>query len=99
MPEIRKMQVISTKHISKETADWLESIDFRVEGPSGGPNSYGWVLYAHEEPISLGRPGEPNGELPADLFACMTAARRNGCDFIKLDSDGPHVDGLESWDW
>jgi len=56
---------------------------------SANPIDYGFLLYAHDE-----RPEDA----PDDIWAICQAARRNGCDYVKLDSDAEPLEGLTLYD-
>jgi len=94
--EIHKMLVISTGHVSKETAKLLEGEAF--EDSHELPltftwGDYGWLIYAQADPQ------EPEG-FPADLQACMDFSKKHGCQWLRLDCDGEPADGLKYFgDW
>lgn len=94
--EIRKLLVLSTSHVTKATADLLNSTDAATEWPGcGGPyGEYGWMFYCSEE-----NNGEGDRHIPDELFAVMQFARANGCDNVLLDRDSDPVDGLPTWEW
>lgn len=94
--EIRKLLVLSTSHVTKATADLLNSTDAVTSWPwCGGPyGEYGWMFYCAEE-----NNGEGDRHIPDDLFAVMQFARANGCDNVLLDRDSEPVDGLPTWEW
>jgi hypothetical protein len=86
--EITKALCLSTAHIKPETAKWLDggSLPFTV-----WRSDYGWFMYAG--------PDRDREGFPADLSACLDAAAEAECDFLRLDGDGPEVDGLETFEW
>lgn len=93
--EISKMLTISTKHITPE-AD--ESIlyayyddDKDVSAHVYTKDNYGWFVYIDED-----FENKTNLECLKD---CMRFARKNGCDLLCLDCDGPVVDGLPVYEW
>lgn len=100
--EIRTLDVISTSHVSKETADWLNEqgeiaaayYQDRIE-PSIhiGATIYGWVIYADEEPENLRR------HIPDDLIDVMKFVRAEGHEYVMLDRDGEVAEGLPTFDW
>lgn len=85
--EITKMLTISTAHISEETNQLL--LDEEVDVTCFGLDEYGWLI------LSYG----PEENLPEDLAACLKFADDHGCAWLRLDSDGMIVDGLEVFDW
>ena len=93
--EIAKMLIISTAHVSQETAKLLEGGDYKdvSELPLMFTwGDYGWLIWADCEPE------EENG-FPDDLQRCMDFSSKNGCAWLRLDCDGDQVDGLEYFDW
>ena len=57
-------------------------------GPCGGPTAYGWFMYAHDDNTCEPSPEHaPEGEYPADLWACMKKANEMGADYIMFDCD------------
>lgn len=105
MPKIEKFLVLSTGHLKKETANWLNQIiledarfvsgmsDERIEnGPAvAGYAEFGYFLYCDEEAQHRG--------WPEDLVAVMKIARRQGTEYLLLDRDAAHIEELESHDW
>lgn len=94
--EKRQLLVLSTAHISKATADWLDSRDPKTDWPfcGGHYGEYGWTFYCHESNV-----GDDDHHIPDDLFALMVFARGRGCDNLLLDRDGEEVEGLPTFDW
>jgi hypothetical protein len=94
-PEIRRFVVISTGHVSPETAAHLEStpsLDWPTIG--GRYSEYGWFMYASD---INDMPGDL--AIPDDLFAVMTWARSQGVEHILFDRDADAIDGLPWFDW
>lgn len=97
--EMRRLMVLSTAHISEETANYLNLIEANsvAEWPATGGvygENDGWFFYCHEE-----NNGEGHRHIPDDLFEVMKYARLHGCDNLLLDNDGPRVDALPQWEW
>jgi hypothetical protein len=95
---LRAFLDLSTGHLSPETRAWMEEAagQERAAGQCHGPHwvaatPYGWFLYADEEP-------KPE-DYPADLIACMVAARKRGAEYILFDSDADRGDGLAELPW
>lgn len=94
--EIAPMLVLSTAHLTRETSDWLESIDWVKEGPAGGPYlDYGFFSYVHDDNACFpSAPHAPEGEFPADLWAIYEFACARGCSYVLIDRDADTIDGL-----
>lgn len=86
---VEKYLDISTGHISKDTADWLDT-DPRgiIMHPKG---EYGWFVYAMQE--------ELDDDVPLDLVKVLVYAKSIGCVWVILDADGELIDELETFDW
>lgn len=82
--------LVSTDHVSKATAVILD-----VGAPdlpmSCYPLEYGWR-------VPTGAPTEHEPEIPSDLWQVMQVAKRSACAWIRLDCDGPFIDGLDCFD-
>ena len=88
--EIHKMMVMSTGHISKETATLLDLDKAGIVVYKKG--EYGWFLVVTdwqdaEEPI------------PIDLEKCLAYAELHGCAWLCLDCDGPMLPDLPQYTW
>lgn len=99
--EIHRTAFISTAHLSIQTRNWLEALDWDKEGPAGGPITYGWFSYCHDDNIcSPSAAHAPAGEYPADLWACyeFMRAQSDPIHYVRFDSDANTVDGLPEYD-
>jgi hypothetical protein len=97
MAEIRKLLILSTGHVSKETADLLNGHNSTWPCVGGPYSEHGWFVYCHEEQGSL---EVPRDFIPDDLFAVMTYAReKHGAHNVLLDCDGDRVDDLPYYEW
>jgi hypothetical protein len=95
--EITKALCLSTAHISEKTANKLDSTFHQ------GLRPLEISLWHHRE-FGYFMPAYPGAEpdshdLPEDLMACLKLAHMNGCEFLRLDSDGPTVEELPTYDW
>ena len=97
--EVYTVIVISTGHVTKETAELLnveaanclEPDKLSTFMPMTLPwSTYGWLVYAEAEPAAH--------ETPADLQACMSYAMERGHSYLRFDCDGDQVDGLPFFD-
>lgn len=89
--EIESIIVLSTAHITQETAEAfeLEHLPFTV-----WKCEYGFVVSARNFETDQFKPS-----IPEDLAAVQVLARDNGCRYIMLDRDGPTVEELSTFDW
>lgn len=107
--EIEKMLVLSTGHVSEETAnrlprghadmagdDFNESDDIPEWGPAFA-RAEGW-LFRVPRMADNGEPDDLPGT-PEDLARVFMFARENGCDWVMLDCDGPQVNTLPFHEW
>lgn len=102
--DVRSYLDLSTAHLKPATRAWLDAIDWANEGPSGGAHAWGWNIYAHDvNDIGAGLKtplpaGTPEGEYPADLWACFEKARELGCTRLHFDCDAEASDELPCYD-
>ena len=94
-PEIHRLVVLSTSHVSEATAKLLDDTKADEWPCVGGPYAYyGWFVYAHEENL-----GEGTDAIPDDLFSVMSWARKHQFKYILFDCDALEVEGLPVDDW
>jgi hypothetical protein len=93
---VLQIPVVSTCHISKATAEWLEGVaglsgaDFPYVGHYGG----GFFVSVPSDVDAV------VGEEPEDLSPLWKWARENDYDWIRLDGEvGDVIDGLPTYDW
>lgn len=53
---------------------------------------YGWLIYVSQFPLL-------NANISPELQHLLEAARAQGCTFLRLDRDGPVIDGLPTFEW
>lgn len=83
---IEQMYVISTAHITQETA---EALDGELgERLTMNPSEYGWMILV-----------DVDDDLPLDLKQCMREAERRKCKWLLLDRDGPKEYNLTQYEW
>lgn len=87
-PEIQQMLVLSTAHVTEETATMLDRAEANFV--RYGKAEYGWFI-----PIL----DDPQPDMPADLQACVAYAKTHGCTWIMFDCDALTVDDLPTYDW
>lgn len=93
---IGKYQLLSTAHLSMNTARLLDSWcnGHAHEAPTTiARNAHGWFLSTRSMSADRER------ALPADLMAAILFARRRGIDLLHFDCDGPTLPQLLVHDW
>ena len=91
MTHVRRFLDLSTAHLALEDRTCL--IGAAQAGVRGevccGAMPYGWFVYAHDE-----RP-----DIADTLWALMVEARRQGCEYLLFDADGPALPDFPCFDW
>lgn len=87
--DIAKIMTISTAHIKSDTI--LRSHNSNVTIFSKG--MYGWFVYVPEYDI------RECGTCPNELLDVLDYAREEGCTWLLLDSDGPIINELPTYEW
>lgn len=87
--QIETIYTVSTAHITKETAEWLDTdpedlVVYRKE-------DYGWF-------IAVGGIDDLIG-IPGDLVFLIGAAIGADCDWLQIDRDVKVTDGLLTFEW
>lgn len=85
---IEKYLGLSTGHVCKKTAAWLDWNPDIIMYPKG---EYGWFVYAASE--------EYDKSVPKDLLKVIKFAKEQGCVWIMLDCDGETIKGLKKYNW
>lgn len=88
---IEKFLVLSTSHVSEQTAEKLNT-DLNHFPCWGGQIDYEWWVCVEEL-------GNDQVVLPDDLKACMHFAGQQGCTWIRFDCDEPAITELPQYDW
>lgn len=111
-PEIQSLMTLSTAHVSIPTIALLQeatrSVNARLDdagiavyakaqacGTPDAPNNecYGWFVY-----LPRVIPAVSKSDLPTDLLGVLQYAQNHGCQVLCLDSDGPIVSTLKTYD-
>jgi hypothetical protein len=93
--EERRLLVLSTAHLSEETAKWLTETPCDQWNFTGGLYSeYGFFVYAIDDD-----PAGSSCKIQKDLQDVMKWARRRGFNNILFDRDAEQVVGLRTWEW
>jgi len=90
--EIHKTLVISTVHIEESDLDVIANdlISYELD-------EYGWLIYVnleHANDILFTEYAVSDA-----LISAIKLAQNNDCLYLRLDRDGPEVDGLSKFDW
>lgn len=83
---------ISTGHLRSETCEHFEL----VEGIAVTGTAAGWLACVPE--CDTAGP-DHDYDWPSELLPILEFARRNRCDRILFDADGPFYRHLDRWDW
>lgn len=89
--EVHAMMVLSTAHISQETATAMEAQDLPF---TCFANEYGFVVSTLNFATDRFEPS-----IPDDLAKVQAYARERGAAYIMLDRDGPTVERLPEYEW
>lgn len=82
---VESMLVASTAHVTESTCNgFLHTFPGAYE-----KGEYGWVIYADG----------PRDNCPADLAACLDAAKAKGCEWLMLDRDADAIEELPIFEW
>lgn len=90
-----KLLNVSTKHISKETANFLAEQGLKAANDEpteihAGSHPFGWFVYCHDDELD---------QYPSDLSNLLIWARKvHGAEYINLDCDGEEHD-ITEYDW
>lgn len=91
--EISKMLTLSTAHIKKSTADFLNDSD-GTGLISYMKKEFGWFIYLNTEYIK-----EIASSIPEDLERVIKFAQDNDCLWLCLDRDGNLIKELPAYEW
>lgn len=90
--EIDRMLVMSTGHITLETSLALDGVGGHCMPATIPWTSYGWLIWVDEAWIGT-------TETHLELATLLKIARASGCKWLRLDCDGPEMDGIPTFDW
>jgi hypothetical protein len=101
--EIDKTLVLSTAHVTPETAailnEGIESQGPMISGHVADWSDYGWVMWCGGETDPKIETEDNEGLLPADVHGALMFARKHGCQYVRFDCDADTVDDLPTWEW
>ena len=97
--EIEKYLVVSTGHITEEDMDRLDE-----EADDGSGESLVVLVYDEGVIVFVGTKEDmakraENRGFGEGLQKMLSLARKNDCQHLRLDSDGPTLEGYEVYDW
>lgn len=93
--EISKMLTMSTAHIKKSTAEWLQNEWQQCSSLAVYKKGvYGWFVFVSNADVE-----DETANIPEDLVCVINAAKKAGCDWLCLDSDGEKIDDLPEFKW
>lgn len=90
--EFEKNLIVSTGHITESEMNKLGSGETSL---ACYENEYFTLVYVGE--IHVGNP--PGDDMTPELKKLINLARKNGCQYLKLNRDGPVLEGLKTYDW
>ena len=94
-PETRKLWVLSTAHLKKETAQAHNQYD---EASALWPLPYGYITWAWDTEDQ-----STKSCIPEDLLEVLrflkTHHNASEGDYFRFDCDGPTVPGLKTYTW
>ncbi|MFC0205326.1 DUF5983 family protein [Novosphingobium soli] len=89
--ELATMLVLSTAHMSMTTAgDWIA----RCPWACFEKGDYGWFMYVCDDASIT-----EAHDIPLEIRSAIHVARRERCEWIMWDCDGPILDELPEYDW
>ena len=103
--EIEKLAVVSTAHVSEDTANKLPATALDLAGRPDLPALPWWPAFVRDEGWLFYLYGyqdefEYKYELaPKDLKDVLQYVRNSGCMWCLFDCDGTKVDGLFTYEW
>jgi hypothetical protein len=93
IPNVRRYLDVSTAHV---TPGDMKLLNERNPIIICYPYAYGaWV---HVYDVDIEQDLKDSGHSPA-VWQLLQLARQHDCDWIKLDADADHVDGLPNYEW
>ncbi|WP_103727305.1 hypothetical protein [Novosphingobium sp. HII-3] len=89
--ELAKMLVLSTSHMSPQTAQqWVPTCPWACFNKGG----YGWFMYVCDDCAIT-----EAEDVPLEIRSAVHVAKREGCQWIMWDCDGPVLEELPEYDW
>jgi hypothetical protein len=85
--EIDRMLTCCSSHVTQEDSEILEIPNGELVSH---PYEYGWLVWT-------GNGFRP--ELSEAANKLLDFARKHGCEWLRIDGDGPTIDNLETFSW
>lgn len=92
--DIQKYFVVSTAHITKEENDDLINAPHTDSPLCVHSNEYHHVIAIPQEDLD-----DFEDSVSGNILNLLKIAKKNGCDYLKLDCDGFVYDDLPKFDW
>ena len=94
IPEIHRMMVLSTAHITSRTNKMLFTDLINDAGDDIAVDAYehGWHIVLMNEMSDA-------SYLTPSLKACVRYARSHNCTHLRIDQDGPVLNHLPAYNW
>lgn len=96
-PEIRKVLVCSTSHVTRRVAEALDGNHLCIDGICWNNVEYGWLVRywnSKQEPNSIEWKCTP-----VCMKHVIAKAEELGCSMILFDCDADTLDGVKTFDW
>lgn len=95
--EIQQVLVMSTSHITKDNSEWLHTM------ASGNETRSSLLIAEYDYGFFIGVPEDKeyrdDRDIPYVVRQLMHYAYGVGVTLLRLDTDGPVVTGLPTFDW
>lgn len=89
--ELAKMLVLSTAHLSEQTArDWMAVCPWTCFEKG----DYGWFMYVCDD-VAI----TEAEAVPLEVRSAIHVAKREGCEWIMWDCDASCIDELPQYEW
>lgn len=98
-PEIQKHFVCSTIHIKEEDTDILENANIESGFISADEYPYGWSIYIHEQEEKGFKKAILKEGYSEEFYNLLIITRELGCEYLRLDRDGPEYDEIPKFNW
>lgn len=89
--EIARMMVLSTQHLHPLTvAGWIDQCPWACFEKG----DFGWFMYVCDDPGIT-----EAADIPLEVRSALHVARRERCEWIMWDREGPTSEELPHYDW
>lgn len=100
-PEIHRVMMLSTRYLPDRFATAFELTEIAgitaYEIIDADNDPVGWLMHVPDDPID---PDDCDDDA-TEILDVQTAARAEGCQFVRFDRDGPICSTLDlpTWEW